>query len=301
MSNWLNGFPRKSFNTYGVVLLALFVLFSVVVIAFSASFSFNTSIHCYDRTIFKTKNILQKIDINLRCSVKYQEKFQTNFNFGLVISNFGIVFIFSIIYGYLVEHRVDKFDCLTRTSTTKRTTKDDEKEMEMISLDHEQNPKFSTFFIYVVHLIVARIVPLLIFAIVFSRVRIPDNFSCPLSMDLDLEQTTSCNSSASLNSDQNVTTIGCTNPVGVKTKSLLDIVAGVDSFVGLLTILELFYIARLARNDINFITDEVFCTVYLLRKRKIIRKVKWREINYKPESEMEYPIQETEKPLARKT
>jgi hypothetical protein len=120
-------------------------------------------------------------------------------------------------------------------------------------------------------------------------------------MDLDLEQTTSCNSSASLNSDQNVTTIGCTNPVGVKTKSLLDIVAGVDSFVGLLTILELFYIARLARNDINFITDEVFCTVYLLRKRKIIRKVKWREINYKPESEMEYPIQETEKPLARKT
>ena len=67
--------------------------------------------------------------------------------------------------------------------------------------------------------------------------------------------------------------IGCTNLVGGKSKTLIDVVATVDVVVVTLTFVELAYLAWLAFNDRNFITDQEFCTVYLLRKRKRIRKM----------------------------
>ena len=67
--------------------------------------------------------------------------------------------------------------------------------------------------------------------------------------------------------------IGSTNPDGGKSQTLIDIVATLDVFVVTLTFVELGYIAWLAFNDRSFMTDQEFCTVYLLRKRKKVRKV----------------------------
>ena len=277
MQNFVNYLPQKSFNTFGVVLLTLFGFFAVVVIGISASFSFDTSFHCYDKTISKTKETLLIEDINIKCSLKYQEKFRIHLFFGLLISNFGVVLALSIIYGYLVKHRVEKFAGIATPNDG------DDENVPMVTSPHPawQNPRdvrgclghFSTFFIYIIHLIIARIVPLLIFAIVFYLSHIPNNFSCPWIVDPDVERTASSDSNVSLNLGHNLTFIGCTNPVGGKSETLFDVVATVDVGVVTLTFLELCYIAWLAFNDLDFKTDREFCIVYLLRKRKRIRKV----------------------------
>ena len=285
MQNCVGYLPRKSFNTYGIVLLTLFGFFAVVVIGISASLTFDASFHCHEETISKRKEPSLLKDINIKCSLEYQQKFHTNLIFGLLILNFAVVFALSIIYGYLVKHRVEKFDYPTRMATA--NNEDDENEVTMAPPNSGQNPrdvrgclgKFSTFFIYIIHLIVARIIPLLIFAIVFYLSDIPEHFSCPWIVDLNTERTTTSSSNVTLNLSHNLTMIGCTNPVGGKSKSLFNVVATVDCVVVTLTFVELCYIAWLAFNDRNFITDQEFCTVYLLRKQKRIRKIvnKFRE------------------------
>ncbi len=297
MQNCVNYLPRKSFNTYGLVLLMLFGFFAVVVISISASFTFDTSFHCYDKSISKTKETALIKNINIKCSLKYQEKFHTQLIFALLILNFGIVFALSIIYGYLVKHRVEKFVNPTGTATSNND--DDENEVMLSSPTTEQNPRdvreclghFSTFAIYIAHLVVARIIPLLVFASVFYLAYIPNNFPCPWKSEIQGKGTSTFNDT--LNLRQNFTNIDCTNPIGRKSKILVDIVASVDVIVVTLAFSELGYIAWLAFNDRDFMTDQEFCTVYLLRKRKRIRKVMNRvRDRFNPDNQQIFQIQD---------
>ncbi len=186
------------------------------------------------------------------------------------------MFALSIIYGYLVKPRVEKFDNSTGTATSNS----DDDEDQVTSPSPGQNPRdvreclghFSTFAMYIIHLIVARIIPLLVFAVrIFYPAEIPENFPCPWSPDT--QGTATSNFNVTFNSGYNSTIIGCTNPNGANTKILVDIVATVDVAVVVVAFLELGYIAWLAYNDRDFMTDQEFCIVYLLRKRKRIRKL----------------------------
>ena len=274
----------------------LFGFFAVVVISISASFTFDTSFHCYDKSISKTKETALIKNINIKCSLKYQEKFHTQLIFALLILNFGIVFALSIIYGYLVKHRVEKFVNPTGTATSNND--DDENEVMLSSPRTEQNPRdvreclghFSTFAIYIAHLVVARIIPLLVFASLLYLVYIPNNFQCPWQTEIQGKGTSTLNNT--LNSHQNFT-IDCTNPIGRKSKTLVDIVASVDVIVVTLAYSELGYIAWLAFNDRDFMTDQEFCTVYLLRKRKRIRKVMNRvRERFNPDNQQIFQLQD---------
>jgi GTPase SAR1 family protein len=197
--------------------------------------------------------------------------------YAMFILNFGIVFALSIIYAYLVKHRVKKFDYPTRTTTSNN---DGDENQEMLpSPNHGQNSRdireclgrFSTFSIYVVHLLVARIIPLLVFSLwIFYPAQFPSDFSCPWRREMQGKGISNFN--VTLNSRNNLTFIDCTNLIGGKSKTLVYIVATVDVCLVTLSFLELGYIAWLAFNDRDFMTDEEFCTVYLLRKRKRIRK-----------------------------
>ena len=208
------------------------------------------------------------------------------------------MFALSIIYGYLVRHRVEKFVNPTGTATSKYD--DDQNEAMLASPRTEQNPRdvreclghFSTFAIYVIHLIVARIIPLLVFAVrIFHPADIPENFPCPWSPDM--QGTGTSNFNVTLNSGYNSTIIGCTNPNGANSKLLVDIVATVDLIIVTLAFLELGYIAWLAYNDRDFMTDQEFCTVYLLRKRKRIRKVMNRvRDRFSPDNQQIFQLQD---------
>lgn len=172
MTNYLDYIPRKSFNTYGFVILVLFVVFNVIIIGISSTST--TELQCYHKSNSKTKDISLIKTINAKCSLKYQEKFHfiTVPIYVMFLLNFGIILILSIVYGNLVKHRVEKFDYQTGTTTT---TNDNNEGHPMLSLLEapDQNPRyireclghFSTLFIYVVHLIFARIIVSLVFAL----------------------------------------------------------------------------------------------------------------------------------------
>ena len=160
MQGFINYLPRKSFNTYGIVLLTLFGLICVLVIGISSSFTFDNSFHCYHKTISKTKDLSLSKNINIKCSLKYQEKFPTQLIFVMIIVNFVAVLTLSIIYGFLVKHRVEKFEL--PAGATNPSNDDEENQLMLSTSNPWPNPAdvreclemFSTFSIYVIHLLV---------------------------------------------------------------------------------------------------------------------------------------------------
>ncbi len=202
------------------------------------------------------------------CLLKYREKYDITLPvYVMIILNFGIVLLLSIIYAYLVKHRVEEYDCRIQMATT--NNEDDENPVMLSSLSSGHNPRdvrkclghFSTFSIYIIHLIVGRIIPLFLFALrVFYPVRIPNRFSCTWPLN------------NTINSQYNLTTTECVIPNSANSKLLVDLVATVNVSIVTLAFLELSYIAWSAYNDRDFMSDEGFCTVYLLRKRKRTRQ-----------------------------
>ena len=273
MQGFINYLPRKSFNTYGIVLLTLFGLIAILVISISSSFTFDNSFHCYDKTISKTKDLSLSKNINIKCSLKYQEKFRTQWIFVMLIVNFVTVLTLSIIYGFLVKHRVEKFD--NPTGATNPSNVDDENQV-MLSWPNPADARqclgrFSTFSIYIIYLMVARIIPLLVFALwIFYPTHIPNNFSCPWRSEIRAAETSNFNDTLYLR--YNLTFIDCTNPFGERSQTLVHAVATINVFVVTLACVELGYILWCVCSDRSFITDQEFCTVYLLRRRKRIRK-----------------------------
>ncbi len=250
---------RKSFNLFGFIIVASFSGFAAIVTVLPPFWNFVDPFHCYHGTTSKTKEQSLINEINIQCFSKYKDIFLFGVPvYAMLLLNFLIFFSFNIIYGVLAKSRVEKFDCPPNEN-------DDTSAL----LNHNQNWRdvreclghFSTFAMYIFHLFVARIVPLLTFAVmVFFPVRIPNNFSCflPPNDPISLQY--------------NLTVIRCINPNGKHSKFLIDIVGVVNVGVVILTFLELGYIMWLFCNDTNFITEKEFCTVYLLRKRKRIRK-----------------------------
>jgi GTPase SAR1 family protein len=184
----------------------------------------------------------------------------------MFILNFGIVFTLSIIYGYLVKHRVEKWD------PTRRTTSNNGGDQNQELLPNSGHNSYSTFSIYVIHLFVARIIPLLTFALcLFYPAQFPNNFLCPWRPEMQGKSTHTFNDT--VNSQHNLTIIDCTNPNGGNSKILVNIIATGDVCFVILTCLELGYIAWMSLNDRNFMTDPEFCKVHLLGKQKTIRKL----------------------------
>ena len=184
----------------------------------------------------------------------------------MLILNFGIVFALSIIYGYLVKHRVEKFDYPPRTAISD----DDDHESQAFLATQSSSSSGLAFYIYIAHLFVARIIPLLVFASIFYPAHFPNNYVCSWRPEMHGKGTSTINDIINLR--HNLTIIGCTNPNGGKSETLVDAVAIVGVIIVILAVLELVYIAWVAFDERSSRTDQEFCTVYLLRKRKTIRK-----------------------------
>ena len=278
MQGFMNYLPGKSFHSRDIAYLTLFELIGILVIGISGSFTFDNSFNCYDKTISKTKETSLIENINIKCSLKYQEKFGAQSTFIMLVLNFATVFVLSIIYGYLVKHRVEKFD--NPTGLTNSNNVDEESQVMLPSSNPWQNPRnvrecfghfTSTFSIYIIHLMIARIIPLLIFALwIFYPAHIPNNFSCPWRSEMKAAETSNFNDT--INSQYNLTFIDCTNPSGESSQTLIHAVATIDVIFSALACVELGYVLWRVWSDCSFITEQKFCTTYLMRKRKRIRK-----------------------------
>ena len=101
----------------------------------------------------------------------------------LLIINFGIVLLLSIIYAYSVKHRVEIF--ANPLSSTPIDAKDQSQPLSAIlqaatdPLAHQNSIRYSVFTLYVTHLILCRIIPLILFAARLSNSsNFPVQFHC---------------------------------------------------------------------------------------------------------------------------
>ena len=265
--------PRKSYDKNGLFLLMIFVSIGVVLISIAGIFEAQATLECNPN-----KNLASDVStrkyIATQCFLKYAKEFYPPLPiYALVLMNFGIVYLFSIIYAHLVEHRVKIF---TEPLSARR---DDGGEESLplstgntaASADPATYGKWAgryiVFTAYVTHLIVCRIIPLVVFAVLLLT-----SSSFPLKFQCHLPTKTTSIAPANFTKNSN-STVDCIYPMSSKNEILATTVVTVNVVVGTVAFVELVYLLCSAWKDHNLLTDLEFCRVYL-RKHKRIRELK---------------------------
>ena len=264
--------PRKCYDKNSLLVLMIFVSIGVVVIGVAGIFEAKATLQCNpDKKIASDVSTRKYIDT--QCFLKYTQEFYTLLPiYVLVLMNFGIVCLLSIIYAHLVKHRVEIF-----TEPSSATANDAEEGSQQLlagitvagadpTAHRKSAGRYFVFPAYVTHLIVCRIIPLIVFAVLLLSSNFPVQFQCHMP--------TKTTSIPLANFTQNATfsIVDCTYPMGSNNEILAATVATVNFVVGTLAFVELVYLLHSAWKDHNLFTDLEFCRVYL-RKRKKIRKL----------------------------
>ena len=112
MESCLKFLPRRSYNSFGVVLLISFVLIGVVVIGIASDFESKATLQCNpDKTIGIASDLSTRKFIDTQCFLKYTQEFYPYLPLhNLFMINFGLVILLSIAYASSVKHRVEIFE-----------------------------------------------------------------------------------------------------------------------------------------------------------------------------------------------
>ena len=264
--------PRKSYDKNGLFLLMTFVSIGVVVIGIAGIFEAKATLQCNpDKKIASDVSTRKYIDT--QCFLKYTKEFYTSLPiYVLVLMNFGIVYLLSIIYAHLVENRVEIF---TEPRCVRMNDAEEESQPLLAGITvagadptayRKSAGRYIVFTAYVTHLIVCRTIPLVIFAVLLLSSNFPVQFKCHLPT-----KTTSI-PPANVTQSANFSIVDCTFPMGSNNKGLAVAVVTVNCIIGTVAFVELVYLLCSAWKNHNLLTDREFCRVYL-RKRKTIRKL----------------------------
>ena len=273
METCLKILPRKSYDKNGVLVLMTFVLIGVIVAGIAGIFGGMTTLQCIaDKTFANDASTRKYIDT--QCFLKYKQEFYPSLPFYVLVPmNFGIVCLLSIIYAHSVKHRVEIF-----TEPPSARTNDAEEESQPLSADitvagadptayRKSAGCYIVFPAYVTHLIVCRIIPLVVFAVLLlSSSNLPVQFQCHLPTK------TTRIPPANFTQSGNFSVVECTYPMGRENEALAATVVTVNFVVCTVAFMELVYLLCSAWKDHNLLTDREFCCIYL-RKRKTLRKL----------------------------
>ncbi|XP_028392237.1 NACHT, LRR and PYD domains-containing protein 3-like, partial [Dendronephthya gigantea] len=264
MENCFKLIPRNCYNTYSSVVLALFVAIGVVLVGIASVFEAKSSLECD-----LTSSLLKGKYIETQCRLQYAQEFLPSLplNVQIVIS-FGLVVVCSVVYGYLVKHRVDIF-----TNNSNTTTNEGVEESQPLQsgaspaapVAYRGCNRYFVFMAYTIHLIVCRIIPLTIFsAFLLIPANIPTHFECPLP---NMKTTTSTSHENVTRSTRNISFVDCTYSTGGKKQQVVVGFITINFLVDAVTIVEIVYLFWSAWKRPTFHTDQEFISVYLLRKR----------------------------------
>ena len=264
--------PRKSYDKNGLFLLVIFALIGIVLIGIAGSFERQATLECNpDKSL--ASDVSTRKYIATQCFLKYAQEFYPPLPmYALVLMNFGIVYLLSIIYAHLVEHRVKIF-----TEPPSARTDDGGEESLPLSTGNtaaSADPatyrkwagRYIVFTAYVTHLIVCRIIPLVVFAVLLLT-----SSSFPVQFQCHLPTKTTSTPPANFTKNSN-STVDCIYPMSSKNEILATTVVTVNVVVGTVAFVELVYLLCSAWKNRNLLTDLEFCHVYL-RKHKTIREL----------------------------
>ena len=277
MEKCLNSLPKKSYNKYGYMLLFLFFAFGLVVIAIATAFDLRTTLNCNPDKIPASDLKTWKY-IESQCLLKYAQEFHPLLPlYVLIIMNFGLVILLSFIYAWWAKDRVEIY--ADPPSTTTNGVEDDSQPLftgiSQAASDPQSYRKNSgrsmVFKAYIMHLIFFRIIPLTVFAIFIlsTASNFPINFHCPWPV-----KTTGLHHANISQAQQlNFSFINCTYPMGSKKENVGITVVTVNFLIVVVAFAELVNLLWSTWKDSHLSTDLEFCCVYLLRKRKRMRKI----------------------------
>ena len=275
MEKCLKFLPRTSYPWYGLVALTIFVSIGVVMIGITSDFDSKATLQCNpDKTL--ASNLSTWKYIETKCFQKYMKEFFPFLSLHVeFIINFGLVLLLSVIYAYTVKHRVESFKELRREAVTGSM---EEGRPIIGNLSHATSnlnqdrgsSRYYIFTVYVLHLIIFRILPLVVFAVLLlNSMTFPTQFHCPWSIN----STSTLNVNVTQSQGRNVSIFDCTYPMGSENEKVSAAVISTDLLFASEAFIELAYLLWSAWKDSSFISDREFCCVYLLRKRKRIRKL----------------------------
>ena len=116
MESCMQFIPRKSYNTYGYVVLALFFLTAVTLIGITSHLNAKSNLSCNPGKNV-VDDIKEKTFVETECFLKYERKYNSPVPFNwFVILNFGLVLSLCIIYAYSVKSRIERWDKPTTTT-----------------------------------------------------------------------------------------------------------------------------------------------------------------------------------------
>ena len=272
MESCLKFIPRKSYNTVGWLSLILFVLISVVIIGITSDFESKATIQCNpDKTL--ASDLSTRKYIETQCFLKYSQEFYPFLPLNVVfIVNFGLVLVLTIIYAYMVKHRVEIFE-----ERPRETVNGDQGESQPRSHNTTQaasnsnkHRQYFVFTAYILHLIICRILPLVGFAVLLlSSMKFPTQFHCPWRIN----SMGKSNVNATQSQGRNVSIVDCIYPMGSKNEKVSAAVITMNLLFASEAFIELAYLLWSSWKDRSFVSDTEFCCVYLLRKRKATRNV----------------------------
>ena len=273
MEDCLALLPRRSYNKFGFLCLALFVSAGGILIG-TASDS-KATLQCNpDKSL--ASDLSTRKFIEAQCLLKYTKKFFPSLalHYQLMI-NFGLVFLLSIIYAYWVKDRVEIF--VDTPSATTNNVGDQTPLLSGISpaasgpKAYRQSIRFSVFMVYNMHLIFCRIIPLVVFAILLlTSSNYPVEYDCSWPIKTTTSSLDKFLGRPSMNRSA---TVDCIYPMSSKIETLAVAVVTTNFLTSIVAFMEVVFLLWSSWKDNNLRTDFEFCCVYILRKRKRIRKL----------------------------
>ena len=271
MESCLKFLPHKSYNTFGSVILTLFVSIGVVIIGIASDFDSKATLQCNpDKTL--ASDLSTRKYIETQCLLKYTQEFYLSLPlYALFVINFGLVLVLSIIYAYLVKRRVEIF-ANPMNETAANNAEDESQPLSQAASDpmaHQSSRSYFVFAVYISHLIICRIVPLVVFGVLLlNSMNFPVHFLCQWPMN---SKTTTTH--VNVTQSTNFSIVDCTYLMGSKNEKVAATVIAINFLFGTEAFIELAYLLWSAWKDRTLLADVEFCCVYLLKKRKRIRKV----------------------------
>ena len=280
--NFSKYIPQKTYNAFGYVFLSVYIIFGIVLIGFASNIESETTLQCGDQDenfAWLATHATTRSSIETHCLIEYKSEFYP-YSLPLVfllVINFGIVVVSSILYACSVKRRVESF--VEHSHTPGNGGEDDGQAQPLLTVSkaardpeaHRHSGCLTVFKTYVLHLIICRLAPLTGFpAMLIASTNFPEQYQCHWARKLTgisrhlsfAQRQTAVNS-----------TIDCIYPMGDESRDVAIAFIVVSFVFDAIAFIEFVYLLWRACIDRSFSTDIEFCCVYLLRKRKSIREL----------------------------
>ncbi|XP_028407767.1 NACHT, LRR and PYD domains-containing protein 4-like [Dendronephthya gigantea] len=248
MDSWETFIPlsSKSYNRNGRIFLTIIFLSAVILIGVGYDLKEKANFRCNpNKTI--AADLVAKNFVETNCYIEYERIHHPSVPVSrFVVINFGLMLVISVLYVGLVNSKVETF-------LSKSPQNGDENDQESWLKERSQETNIFIFPLYILHLILGRIVPIILYFLLIYPANFPMKFQCQWNDE---------------------TIVECVNPLGEKFTTLATSALIIDCIIGTLGFMEVGYLLYIFSQDSDFASDVEFCSMYVLEKRNLtIRQI----------------------------